>query len=244
MWSTQLSPVETVLADDTTVLVTKPDAKIQKDLPATWGARATKLETTAAPNMVSVDKLAGPPTPATYIVKERQEYPQWIQVHSYQKAATVGSAPYKSGDAWWYYNHSSKRCKRVQHLLEEEWWDQGDVSRSPLSEDSLELATCNEEGKVANLIVECPTTRGTPEGVPASMDAPEVSAAPIAPMDPTVATVISTSMWKDQGMGAACVSTVTTSMEIMNLEAPSVVIGCQRTTVEELAEEDLAEGHH
>ena len=32
-------------------------------------------------------------------------------------------------------------------------------------------------------------------------------------------------------------------MEILSLEAPSVVVGCQRATVEELAEEDLAEGY-
>ena len=33
---TQLSPVESSLADDTTDLVAKPNTKIQKDLPATW----------------------------------------------------------------------------------------------------------------------------------------------------------------------------------------------------------------
>ena len=74
------------------------------------------------------------------------------------------------------------------------------------------------------------------------MDAPEVSAAPIPPMEPTTATVISTSMGKDQTMGAACMSSVTTSMEIMNLEVPSVAVGCQGATVQELVEEDLAEG--
>ena len=60
------------------------------------------------------------------------------------------------------------------------------------------------------------------------MDAPEVSAGPSPLMEPTVAMVITTSMGKDQRMGAACVlSTVTASMEIMNLEAPSVAVGCQ-----------------
>ena len=49
-------------------------------------------------------------------------------------------------------------------------------------------------------------------------------------------------MGKDQGMGAACVLTVTASMETLNLEAPSVVVGCWGATVEELAEKDLAEG--
>ena len=68
---TQLSPVETPPADDTTVLVTKPNAETQKDLPATQSASPTKLEDTAAPTVVSVDKLAGPPTPASHMVKER-----------------------------------------------------------------------------------------------------------------------------------------------------------------------------
>ena len=43
-------------------------------------------------------------------------------------------------------------------------------------------------------------------------------------------------------MGAVYVLTVTASMEIMNLEANSMVISHQGATVEELAEEDLAEG--
>ena len=43
-------------------------------------------------------------------------------------------------------------------------------------------------------------------------------------------------------MGAVYVLTVTTSMQIMNLEAPSMVVSCQGPTVEELVEEDLAKG--
>ena len=39
-----------------------------------------------------------------------------------------------------------------------------------------------------------------------------------------------------------CVLALTATMEILNLEAPSVAVGCQGATVEELAEEDLAEG--
>ena len=109
MEDTQLSPVETALADVTTVLATKLNTETQKDLPATQGASPTKLEATAAPTVVLVDKLAGPPTLASHTVKERQ----WIQVHSSQKAATVESVPYKSGEAWQCCNHSSKQCKRV-----------------------------------------------------------------------------------------------------------------------------------
>ena len=218
---TQLSPVETPLVDDTTVMATKPDVQTQKDLPATQGASPTKLEDTAAPTVVSVDKLAGPPTPASHMVKESQEHLQWIQVHSSQKAATVGSVPYKSWEPQWHCNCSSKWHKRVWHLLEEEWWYLGDVSGSASSEDSLEPAPWDKEGKGADPIIECLTARGTLEGAPASMDAPEVSVAPVLLMEPAVAMVISTSMGKDQRMGAACVSTVTASMEIMNLEAPS-----------------------
>ena len=39
-----------------------------------------------------------------------------------------------------------------------------------------------------------------------------------------------------------CVLALTATMEILSLEAPSVVIGHQGATVEELAEEDLVEG--
>ena len=110
---TQPSPVETPPADDTTVPVAKPDARIQKDLAATWGASPTKLEDLVAPTAILVDKLASPPTLASCTVRARQEYLQWIRVHSSQKAAIVGSVPYKSGELWQYCNHSSKWYKRV-----------------------------------------------------------------------------------------------------------------------------------
>ena len=93
-------------------------------------------------------------------------------------------------------------------------------------------------------IAECLTARGTPKGeAPVSMDVAETSAALIPLIGPTITTVISTSMGRDQRMGAVYVSTMTASMEIMNLEAPSMAVGHQGATVEELAEEDLAEGH-
>ena len=43
-------------------------------------------------------------------------------------------------------------------------------------------------------------------------------------------------------MGAVYLSMVTTSLGLMNLEAPSVAVGHQGLTLEELKEEDLAEG--
>ena len=60
-------------------------------------------------------------------------------------------------------------------------------------------------------------------------------------MEPTIAMVISTSMGRDQRMGAVYVSTVTALMEIMNSEAP-MAVGHQGATVEEMVEEDFTEG--
>ena len=123
------------------------------------------------------------------------------KVHSSQKAAAVGSVPYKSGEPQCHCNCSSKWHKRVQHFLEEEWLDLGDVSESTLSEGSPELVPWDKEGKGANPkghpprfqeIAECLTAGGTlqQEGsVP--MDVPETSVAPIPLIEPTVATVIS-----------------------------------------------------
>ena len=73
------------------------------------------------------------------------------------------------------------------------------------------------------------------------MDVPETGVAPIPLIEPMIAMVISSSMGRDQSMGAVYVSTVTALIEIMNLEAPigSRLLGA---TVEELVEEDLAEG--
>ena len=52
------------------------------------------------------------------------------------------------------------------------------------------------------------------------MDVHEASKAPIPLTEPAIAMVVSTSMGRDQRMGAVHVSTVTASMEILNLEAP------------------------
>ena len=57
------------------------------------------------------------------------------------------------------------------------------------------------------------------------MDVSETSAAPVLLIEPVIATVISTSMGRNQRMGTVYVSTVTTSMEIMNLEATSMAVG-------------------
>ena len=92
--------------------------------------------------------------------------------------------------------------------------------------------------------ISVPENWGNPEGeAPVSMDVPEASVAPILPIEPMIATLISTSMGRGQRMGAVYVLTMTTLMGIMNLKALSMAVGCQGATVEELAKEDLAEGH-
>ena len=98
---TQPSPMETAP-------VAKSNARIQKDLLAAWGASPVKLEDMVTPTTISVDKLASPPTPASCTAKERQEYLQWVKVHSSQKAVTVASAPYKHGEPQQHCNCSSK----------------------------------------------------------------------------------------------------------------------------------------
>ena len=75
------------------------------------------------------------------------------------------------------------------------------------------------------------------------IDSPQTGAAQELLVEPTVAMVISITICQDQTMGAIYLSTVTTSMGLMNVEAPSVVVGCQGPTIEELTEEDLAESH-
>ena len=75
------------------------------------------------------------------------------------------------------------------------------------------------------------------------MDSPETSVAPVPLVEPTVATVVSTTMGQDQIMGAIYVSTVTASIEVMKLEATPSEVDHQGATVVELPEEDLVEGH-
>ena len=58
-----------------------------------------------------------------------------------------------------------------------------------------------------------------------------------------MATVISTTMCQDQTTGTIYLSMVTTSMGLMNLEAPSVAVGHPGQAIEELTEKDLVEGH-
>ena len=105
--------METPPVEDTTVPLAEPNTKTQKDLPTSWAASPAKLENQVTPTVRSVDKLAGPPTPSGHTVKERQEYPQWMKVHSSQKVAAMGVAPYKSGEWKQHHDHSSKWHKSI-----------------------------------------------------------------------------------------------------------------------------------
>ena len=74
------------------------------------------------------------------------------------------------------------------------------------------------------------------------MDVPEAGVVLILPTEPAIATKISTSVGRDERMDTVYMSTMTTLMGIMNLEPPSMAVGHQGATVEELAEEDLVGG--
>ena len=75
-----------------------------------------------------------------------------------------------------------------------------------------------------------------------SMDAPGASKAPISLLEPSLRMVMSTSVGRCPSTGTIFMSTLTTSMEVMNLEALSEAEGCQGAKVKELAGEDLAGG--
>ena len=71
-----------------------------------------------------------------------------------------------------------------------------------------------------------PDNQGNTKGeAPISMDVPETSAAPIPLIEPMITIEVPTSMGQDQKMGTVCVLTMTASMEIMNVEAPSMTVG-------------------
>ena len=103
----------TPLAKDTIVPLAEPEARIEKDLSAAWGASPARLEDLVAPTTTLVDKSASPPTLANSTVSKGQEYLEWVKVHSSQKVATVGSVSYKPRGPWQHCNCSSKQCKKA-----------------------------------------------------------------------------------------------------------------------------------
>ena len=88
--------------------------------------------------------------------------------------------------------------------------------------------------------MQCLTAGEIPEGeVPVSVDVPEAGVVPTPLIQPTITTVISMPVGRDERMGTVYMSTMNASMEIMNLETFLMVVGCQGATLEELAEKDL-----
>ena len=69
-------------------------------------------------------------------------------------------------------------------------------------------------------------------------DSPQSRASHELSVEPPMAAVISTTLYQDQTMGTVYLSTVTTCMGLMNLEA----VDHHGLTLEELTEENLAEG--
>ena len=177
------------------------------------------------------------------------EYTRWVKVHSSCTVASIGSVPCNPGDLWWHHHScNSSQQKRTWHLLEEEWQALRDISSSTLLGSSPEPAAQEGEGLEAKPRVPPPgfqeiarslTVDETPK---MEIDHPWSGVAQELLVEPAVAMVISTTMCKDWTMGTIYLSTVTASMGLMNFEAPSVAVGCQGPTIEELTEEDLAEG--
>ena len=59
----------------------------------------------------------------------------------------------------------------------------------------------------------------------------------------TMATMTSMELCQDKTMGAMYVSTMMTSMGLMNLEAPLAMVDHHGPILEELTDADMAEGH-
>ena len=145
------------------------------------------------------------------------------------------------------HNCSSSQRKSWCCLVEEQLALRGDSS-SALPGSSPEPAPQEEEDpgaqpKVLPLefkeITKSLTKGESPE---MEIDCPLTGASPDLSAGSAVATVTSTTMCQDQTM-AVYLSMVTTSMGLMNLEAPSVAVDCWGLTIEEHTEDDLVESH-
>ena len=213
-----------------------------------------KLVTLVTTSTASVDELANPPTALETTGDARSptepEYPKWITVHLSHMVASVGSIFCNLGDLRkCCHNHSSSQQKRAWHLLEEEQQALRLPSSSASSGSSPEPAPQEEEDPGAKPKVlplgfqEIARSLTAGESPKMEVDCPLTRASQELSAESAVTAVFSTTMWQDQTTGAIYLSTVTTSMGLMNLEAPSVAVGHQGSTIEELMEEDLVEGH-
>ena len=177
------------------------------------------------------------------------EYPRWVKVHCSHTAVSVGSVPCNPGDLQQCHcNCSYSQQKRAWCLLEEKWWALRDISSSTSSGSSPEPAAQegeNPEAKSRVLplgfqkILRSLTIDEPPK---MEIDHPQCGVAQELLVEPAMATVISTTICENWTMGAVYLPTVTASMGLVNLKAPSVVVGCQGLAIEELTEEDLVEG--
>ena len=175
------------------------------------------------------------------------EYLKWIRVHLSHPVAYVGSLPSTLGDLKWHHcNCSSSQRKAWCCLVEEQQALRGDSS-SASSGSSLESAPQEEEDpgtqpKVLPLgFKETAKSLTRSESPKMEIDCPLTRASQGLLVGSTVATVNSTMMCQDQTMGTIYLSTVMTSMALMNLEALSMAVGYWGPTIEELMEDDLAE---
>ena len=249
--ATHPNPIKPLVVDSPTVLAIVPS--VLENVSATPIATpAVAKEESVAPvttPAASADEPANPPSPSKTTGNERSptepEYPKWVKVHLSSMAAPVGSIACNPGDLrQCHCNHSSSWQKRAWHLQEEEWQALRGISSSSSSGSSPELTPQEEEDLGAKPKVLPPgfqeITKSLIAGESPKMevDSPQTRASQELSVEPTVVTVISTTMCQDQTMSAIYLSTVTTSIGLMNLEAPSEAVGCQGPTLEELTEED------
>ena len=154
-----------------------------------------------------------------------------MKVHSSPKAATMGVAVSKSGELRQQHNRSSKWCKSIWCLLDEEWWDIEDVSGTALSGCSLQLVPQDEKGEDVN-----PKGGPYPHGHPWGQYCLHTSDG----------ACYSNGNLHLHGEGSRNGCSVCVNCDCFNGDpefgGPSVAVGCQGAIVEELAEEDLAEG--
>ena len=151
----------------------------------------------------------------------QSEYLRWVNMYSSHMAASVGSIPCNLGDLRWHcHNHSSSQCKRAWHLLEEEQQALRLPFSSASSGGSQELVPQEDKDlgakpKVLPLGFQ-EIARSLTAGKSPKMedDSPWSGASHKLSMEPTVATVISTTMCQDQTMGAIYLSTVSTPWDL------------------------------
>ena len=248
----QPNPIEPLPADDPAVLTVAPSTL--EDMSATLSTTPAISEeesvTLVTAPAASADEPANSPTLSKTTGDAKKSHRTGIPEMGQSAFILYGSIPCNQRDLRWHcHNSSSSQQKRAWCLLEEEQQALRGTSSSALSGSSPEPAPQEEEDPGAKLkalplgFQEIAKSLATGKSPKMEVDSPLTGASQELLAEPTVATVISTTMCQDQTTGAVYLSMVTTSMGLMNLEAPSVAVGCQVPIIEELTEEDLAEGH-